>query len=271
AGIFLTPRVGEDFFPAVDAGQFRLHVRAPAGTRLEEAERHFSRVEQAIREIIPADEIDLVIDNVGLPNRSYSLAFGDSATTGMGNGEILVALSHHRKKSTPAYVADLRRELPARFPELTFYFQPAEIVSQILNYGLPAPIDVQVAGPDRERNEQIARRIAARMREIPGVVDVHVHQVTNVPTMHVEVDQTRAAQLGMTQQDVANNLLTSLSGSGQVQPNYWVDPNNGISYLVEVRTPVHKVDSADAIHNIPLTTKSQTESQILANVAKIER
>lgn len=268
-GVATVPFVGQDFFPSVDAGQFRLHVRAPAGTRLEQTERYFSQVQERIRQVIPEREIELILDNIGLPNRSYSLAFGDSNTTGMADGEILVALKHQRGKSTPAYVADLRRELPRAFPELTFYFQPADIVSQILNFGLPAPIDVQVAGIDRAKNHEIATRIAERMRAVRGVVDVHLHQVVNVPKLHIDVDQTRALQLGLTQEAVAQSVLVALSGSGQVLPNYWVDPGNGISYLVETRTPTHHVDSVEAIQTMPVVGGSGP--QLLANVARVER
>lgn len=271
SGFLLLPWVGRDFFPTVDTGQFRLHVRAPAGTRVEQTERYFSQVEAAIREAIPADEVELVLDNIGLPNRTYAMAFGDSATTGMADGEILVALSHHRSHSTPEYIAALRRDLPGRFPNLTFFFQPADIVSQILNFGLPAPIDIQIAGLNREENYQMATDIAARIKQIRGVQDVHLHQVMNVPKLHVEVDQTRARELGLTQQDVANSVLVSLSGSGQVQPNYWVDPNMGISYLVETRTPTYKLDNIDAINALPLTSQRQPGVQLLANVAKVQR
>jgi multidrug efflux pump subunit AcrB len=265
------PRVGQDFFPSVDSGQFRLHVRAPAGTRLEETERYFTAVEEAIRTVIPKHEVELVIDNIGLPNRSYSMAFGDSATTGMADGEILVALKHERSKPTPEYIAALRRELPARFPNLVFYFQPSDIVSQILNFGLPAPIDVQIAGLNREQNHQFATEIAAKLSKLPGVVDVHVHQVVDVPKLHVEVDQTRALQMGFTQQDVAQNMLVSLSGSQQVSPNYWVDPNNGISYPVETREPVYRVDSINAINTIPIVSGDGKQRQLLSNLATIER
>ena len=271
SGVLLMPFVGQDFFPTVDAGQFRLHVRAPAGTRVEQTERYFTQVEEAIRKIIPAHEVELILDNIGLPNRSYSMAFGDSATTGMGDGEILVALSHQRTKSTPEYIAELRRQLPERFPELTFYFQPADIVSQILNFGLPAPIDIQIAGPERQKNYALAMRLAERLRHVSGAKDVHLHQVVNVPSLHVEVDQTRALQMGLTQQDVAQSMLVSLSGSGQVLPNYWVDPVNGISYLVETRTPVHRVDSVDGINSIALPKTDSSIPQLLANVAKIDR
>ena len=271
SGFIALPWVGRDFFPTVDTGQFRLHVRAPAGTRIEQTERYFSEVEAAIREIIPQQEVELVLDNIGLPNRTYAMAFGDSATTGMADGEILVSLAHHRGKSTPAYIADLRRELPGRFPQLVFFFQPADIVSQILNFGLPAPIDIQVAGMNRKENYALASEISQRIRSIHGVQDVHQHQVMNVPKLHIEVDQTRARELGLTQQDVANSLLVSLSGSGQVQPNYWVDPTLGISYLVETRTPTYKLDTVDSISGLPLTSPRQDGVQLLSNVAQVQR
>jgi multidrug efflux pump subunit AcrB len=271
SGFVILPRVGRDFFPTVDTGQFRLHVRAPAGTRVEQTEHYFSQVDNAIREIIPKDEVELVLDHIGLPNRTYAMAFGDSATTGGADGEILVALSHHRAKSTPAYIAELRKELPRRFPELTFFFQPADIVSQILNFGLPAPIDIQISGLNRTQNYEMATEIADRIKTIRGVQDVHLHQVMNVPKLHIDVDQTRARELGLTQQDISNSVLVSLSGSGQVLPNFWVDPAKGISYLVETRTPVHKVDTVDAINGLPLSTQKGTGIQLLSNVASVER
>jgi multidrug efflux pump subunit AcrB len=199
------------------------------------------------------------------------MAFGDSATTGMADGEILVAMAHHRSHSTPEYIAMLRRDLPGRFPNLTFFFQPADIVSQILNFGLPAPIDIQIAGLNRQANFEMATEIGEKIRKIRGVQDVHLHQVMNVPKLHVEVDQIRARELGLTQQDVANSLLVSLSGSGQVQPNYWVDPKMGISYLVETRTPTYKLDTVDSLNGLPLTSPQVAGVQLLSNVAKIER
>jgi multidrug efflux pump subunit AcrB len=271
SGAAILPFVGRDFFPVVDAGQFRLHVRAPAGTRLEQTLQYFSQVEEEIRRIIPRREVNLVLDNIGLPNRSYSMAFGDSSTTGLGDGEILVSLNHERSRGTPEYVADLRRVLPRKFPALTFYFQSADIVSQILNFGVPAPIDIVVQGRDREKNYDVAQRIAGRIRGIRGIQDVHLHQVTNVPTLHVEVDQTRAAEFGVTQMDVANNVLVSLSGSGQVLPNYWVDPANGVSYLVETRTPLRQIESVEAIESMPMPVRGSDQPQLLGNFAKVQR
>ncbi|HEY4260624.1 MAG TPA: efflux RND transporter permease subunit, partial [Schlesneria sp.] len=270
-GFIVLPFVGRDFFPTVDTGQFRLHVRAPAGTRVEQTEHYFNEVDNAIREIIPANEVELVLDHIGLPNRTYAMAFGDSATSGGADGEILVALSHHRSHSTPEYVAKLRVELPKRFPELTFFFQPADIVSQILNFGLPAPIDIQIAGLNRQQNFEMATEIAERIRSIKGVQDVHLHQVMNVPTLHIDVDQTRARELGLTQQEISNSVLVSLSGSGQVLPNFWVDPAKGISYLVETKTPTYKLDNIDSISAMPLTSTRNSGIQLLSNVAKVER
>lgn len=270
-GAILLPWVGRDFFPTVDTGQFRLHVRAPAGTRVEQTERYFTDVENAIREIIPKHEVEMVLDNIGLPNRTYAMAFGDSATTSMADGEILVALAQHRSGSTSDYMARLREELPKRFPQLTFFFQPADIVSQILNFGLPAPIDIQIAGMNRQENYAMAVEIAEKIRRIRGVEDVHLHQVVNVPKLHINVDQTRARELGLTQQDVANSVLVSLSGSGQVLPNYWVDPRMGISYLVETRTPQYRLDNVDAVNGLPLTTGGASQLQLLSNVATVER
>ena len=220
--------------------------------------------------MIPADEVEMVLDNIGLPNRTYSMGFGDSSTIGMADGEILVALKHARRRSTPAYMAELRQALPRRFPQLTFYFQSADIVGQILNFGLPAPIDIAIQGRDRALNFKVAAEIAGRIRAIRGIQDAHLHQVDNVPTLHVQVDQARAAQFGLTQTDVANNFLVSLSGSGQVLPNYWVDPDNGISYLVETRTPMRRIDSVDSIRSMPITVPGRSERQLLTNMADVQ-
>lgn len=267
----LVPTVGQDFFPTVDAGQFRLHVRAPVGSRLEQTERVFTEVEAEIREVL-GDDIETLLDHLGLPNRSYSLAFGDSATTGVSDGEILVSLKHSRKMSTPDYLAVLRRRLNEKFPKYTFFVQPSDIVSQILNFGLPAPIDVQVGGYNGPKNYEIAQQMMARMKQIPGVVDVHLHQIVNVPSLHLDVNQTVASQLGLTQQDIAQNLLVSLSGSTQVQPNFWVDPRNGISYSVETRTPTYSVDSFTAVNSIPIPVKDRPEQpQLLMNLAKMDQ
>ncbi len=269
------PWVGRDFFPSVDAGQFRLHVRAATGTRIETTEQIFSAVEAEIRRTIPGSQIKLILDNFGVVSEKYSLAFGDSATIGSHDGEILVQLNHERSKSTPEFVEDLRRNLSAKFPELTFYFQPADIVSQILNFGLPAPINVKVAGYNREGNYLVAKEIRDRIARIPGARDVFVHQTFDAPTLNLDVNRTLLAKDGLNQRDVAQDLLVNLSSSTQVSPNFWVDPAYGIGFLVAVQTPPHLVDSVDALMNLPVSARiagtDKSENQLLANLASVSR
>jgi CzcA family heavy metal efflux pump len=261
--------VGQDFFPTVDAGQFRLHVRAPAGTRIEETERLFHAVENSIKQVIPSRELAITIDNIGLPASGVNLAFSDSSTIGSADGEILVALKEEHGP-TERYVETLRSTLHKQFPQLTFFFQPSDIVSQILNFGLPAPLDIQVTGRDKG-NYAIAQQIAAQVRQVPGAVDVHVHQVRNTPAILVNVDRERAQELGLTQQNVASNLLISLSSSGQAAPNYWLDPKNGVSYAVAAQTPQYKLDSIDALENTPIADSRSGQDQLLSNVATLGR
>ena len=270
----LLPFIGEDFFPAVDAGQFRLHVRAPAGTRLEETERLFGQVEDAIRRLVPRAELELVLDNIGLPSIGINLAYSDSATVSLSDGEILVALKA-KHRPTREYVKRLRRELRQQFPALTFFFQPADIVSQILNFGLPAPIDIQIVGRDQKGNYELARQIETRVSRIPGAADVHLHQVVDQPELRVNVDRTRAEQVGMSQRDVAGTLLTALSSSSQTAPNFWLNPENGVNYNVAVQMPQYKMDSVAALQNTPITSPSSgsnsgTGPQLLSNLAEVE-
>lgn len=267
----LVPFLGQDFFPTVDSGQFRLHVRAPAGTRLEETERVFTRVENTIREVVPASELELILDNIGLAGGGTSLAFGDSATVGPSDGEILVALKEGKHGPTPGYMAKLRDVLRQRFPDEVFFFQPADIVSQILNFGLPSPIDIQIVGRKRMENYAIARQIEKEVSRIPGAVDVHLHQIMDAPELRLNVDRIRASQMGMTQRDVANQLLISLSSSGQAAPNYWLNPQNGVSYLVAVMTPQYKMNSLGAIQNTPMVGGTAGSPQLLGNLATVER
>jgi len=268
----LYPLIGTDFFPKVDAGQIRLHVRCPGGTRIEETEQKFSQVEDSIRKIIPPGEIADMLDNIGLPYSGFNLAFTDSVTLGSFDGEILVSLKPENHGPTWDYVRDMRRKLAREYPDLTFFFQPADIVGQILNFGLPAPIDVQVVGPIRNapKNYDIAQEISRRLTTIPGAADVHVHQVNDVPLMRLNVDRTRASQLGLQQKDVANDTLMSLSSSGQVSPNWWVNPANNVDYLVAVQTPAYKVDSEEALMNMPVHTTGGS-TQVLSNLAQMER
>ena len=264
----LLPFIGRDFFPDVDAGQMRLHVRAQPGTRLEETKIIFSRVEQEIRRIIPPEELDLILDDIGVPPDSFNLAFGDGATIGSFDGQVLLALKegHHPVRE---YVAQMRKQLPQAFPDLTFYFQPADIVSQILNFGLPAPIDIQIQGFN-PANFALARQIQRRIAGIPGVVDSHVHQVLNGPDLHFDVDRTKAAEFGLTQLDVANNLNIALSSSAQVSPNFWMDPKMGITYLVAAQTPQYVLNSVNAVENTPILTRvGNGQPQILSNLTHL--
>ncbi|HWX17968.1 MAG TPA: efflux RND transporter permease subunit [Chthoniobacterales bacterium] len=266
----ILPIVGRDFFPTVDAGQFRLHVNAPPGTRLEETEQIFSRVEDTIREVVPPNDLALVLDDIGTPY-GVNLAFTDNSTISSADGEILVSLKPDHHGSTPAYLKTLRETLAKRFPDLSFYFQPADIVSQILNFGLPAPIDIQVAGYAEKPNYAIAREIEARVKQIPGAVDVGLHQVTNAPEMLVRVDRTRAQELGFTERDIANSLLISLSGTAQVTPNFWADPKTGINYPVAIQTPQHLVNSVDSMLSTSLAGNDAAHPQLLTNVVSLER
>ena len=268
--LVLFPFIGRDFFPAVDAGQFRLHVRTVAGTRIEEAERTFGEVEQYIRQVVPKDEMRLVIDNIGLPVGGVNLAYSDSATIGSTDGEIQVALVAGHKTPVWTFIRRLRRELPAKFPGVAFYFQPADIVSQILNFGLPAPVDLQVVGRDKG-NYQLAHELAAKVARIPGAVDVNVHQLVDAPQFNIDMDRQRAILLGLTASDVANSLLISLSSSGQTARNYWVNPLNGVNYAVAVQTPQYHVDSLNALTNTPIITTGQTRAQLLSNVSTFRR
>src|SRR5437870_6669029 len=269
--LFLYPFVGRDFFPTVDAGQLRLHARAPAGTRIEETERYFQQVEDYIRQVIPARELAAIIDNIGVPN-SINLALSDSVTVGPADGEILVSLNTPHGP-TAGYLKRLRDELPKRFPDLEFFAQPADIVSQILNFGLPAPIDIQVTGPlaDSEKNYEVATQIAAELRGVPGAVDVHVQQILDAPRIMIDTDRALAQQVGLTQRDVANSVLISLTGSGATTTNFWLNYKNGVSYQVVVQTPQHRVASLDALHRTPVAIAGQAAPQLLSNLADFHR
>ena len=263
------PFVGQDFFPLVDAGQIRMHVTLPAGTRLEESELIFGKVENVIREIIPEEDRSQILDNIGLP-QPINMAFTDTPTISSADGEILISLSRERKFGTQEYIRRLRAELPKRFPTVDFFFQPADIVNQILNFGLPAPIDVQIIGGSPQ-SARIAKEIKEKVQAIPGAVDVHVHQITNGPALQITVDRQRSAELGMTQREVANNVLTTLSSSAVVNFNLWPDPKSGLQYPVAVQTPQYLVNSIEDVMSTNLPGRGQSGSQMLSNVATIER
>jgi CzcA family heavy metal efflux pump len=265
----LLPFIGRDFFPSVDAGQIKLHIRARPGTRIETTKVIFSQVEDEIRTIIPPDETSLIMDNIGLTPETFNYAFGDGATISSADGEVLIALDEKHHGPTQKYVKQLRSHLQQKFPDLTFFFQPADMVTQILNFGLPAPIDVQVQGYD-PANYDIARRLRTRLASVPGAVDVHMHQVVDAPDLHLDIDRVRAAQFGLTQQDVANSLYISLSSSAAVQPNFWLDPKMGITYAVAVQTPQYRIDSINALQNTPIpihTVGNRTE--LLGNMTTL--
>jgi multidrug efflux pump subunit AcrB len=270
AGSFaLFPLLGENFFPAVDSGEFRLHVRAPSGTRIEQTEVYFQQVEDVIRETVPPDEVAMVLDNIGLPSSPINIAYSDSPAVGPSEGEILVALTP-KHRPTAQYVAVLRDKLQARFPELIFYFLPADIVSQILNFGLPAPMDIQVIGAD-PGNLDIAKEIQRRVTAIPGAVDVHLNQIVDYPELRVNVDRTRADLFGLDQRTVTGDLTVSLSSSSQTAPNFWVNQANGVKYSVQAQTPQYKIDSVDALRSTPVTSIGQTTPQLLSNLATVNR
>jgi len=273
ACVALYPFIGTDFFPQVDAGQIRFHVRAPAGTRVEETEQIYARVENTVRSVIPARELSDILDDIGLPYSGFNVAYSDSNIIGEFDGEILVSLKPGDHRPTGDYIRELRKRMKAQYPELTVFFQPADIVGQTLNFGLPAPIDVQVVGPlaNASANYQIAKQIERRLSLIPGAVDVHVHQVLNVPELRLDVDRTRAQQLGLTERGVANSLLVSLSSSLQTTPNYWINPANQIDYPVAVQTPEYRVDSTDALLSTPVHTAGSHATQLLSNLVRLDR
>jgi len=268
--LLLVGWVGEDFFPSVDSGQFKLHLRAPTGTRIEETAALCDRVEQAIREVIPSKEIVSVIDNIGLPYSGINLSYTNSAPIGSSDADILVSLSRDHRP-TDQYVHDLRRKLAQEFPGVLASFIPADIVTQILNFGLPAPIDVQVVGRNVEANRRFAASLVTKLAQVPGMVDLRVHQAFNQPLLHLDVDRTRAVQTGFTQRDVANNLLISLSGSAQVTPTFWLNPATGVSYTIATQTPQYKIDSLQQIGNIPLVGGDGQRPQVLEALASVSR
>jgi multidrug efflux pump subunit AcrB len=269
--IVLVPFLGQDFFPSVDAGQFKLHIRARTGTRIEETARLCDLVEDSIRQQIPPEEISSIIDNIGVPYSGINLSYSNSAPVGTGDADILVSLGA-KHAPTATYVHDLRLKLAEQFPGVTFAFLPADIVSQILNFGLPAPIDVQVVGNNLAANRAVADALLQRVRHIPGTSDVRIQQSFDQPYLNINVDRTMAGQIGYTQHDVAQNLLISLSGSFQTSPTFWLNPKNGVSYSIATQTPQYRLDTLQGLENIPVTgSNPNVHPAILANVASIHR
>ncbi|HXI75607.1 MAG TPA: efflux RND transporter permease subunit, partial [Steroidobacteraceae bacterium] len=271
ASALLFPLLGRDFFPQVDAGQMRLHVRAPPGTRLERTQQYFSEVEAEIRRQVGNAQIAIMLDNIGLPYSGINMALSDSATVGPMDGEILISLNA-RHEPTSRLIARLRRALPARFAQLQFFFQPADIVDQVLNFGQPAPIDVRISGPDQGAAFTLAAQIAAALKRVPGVVDSHVFQVPDAPALTVAMDRALATEEGVTQQEAANNVLVATNSSAQSAPNFWVDPRNSVSYPLVVQVPSYRIGSAQDLEDMPITSGGgDGQGQLLANLAHFGR
>jgi multidrug efflux pump subunit AcrB len=267
----LFPQLGRDFFPQVDAGQMRLHVRAPAGTRLEATQDYFAQVEATIRKLVGVGQISTVLDNIGLPYSGINLSLSDSATVGPMDGEILISLAHGHT-ATAELVAMLRRELPQLYPQLQFFFQPADIVDQVLNFGQPAPIDVRVSGSDSDATYGLALRLARLLSGIPGVVDSHVFQVPDAPALSVNVDRALAGQVGLTQREAANNVLVTTNSSAQSAPNFWVDPRSGVSYPLVVQEPTYRINSSQDLATMPVAAAGgMSRGQLLMNLSSFGR
>jgi multidrug efflux pump subunit AcrB len=268
----LVPVLGRDFFPTVDAGQIRLHMRAPTGTRIEETARIADQVESAIRTLVPADELETVLDNLGIPNSGINLSYSNAGTIGSLDGEILLSLRHGHRP-TEHWVSVLRAELPKRFPGVEFFFQPADIVTQILNFGLPAAIDVQFSGADLEGNAALAADITKAIRRVPGAVDAHVHQRLDGPSVGLQMDRTRLQQMGLSATNVGQNVLIALSGSSQTAPAFWLNPQNGVVYNIVVQSPQYQVDSVDSLMNIPVGASNGGSGapQLLGNLVEAQQ
>jgi multidrug efflux pump subunit AcrB len=267
----LFPLLGRDFFPQVDAGQMRLHVRAPAGTRLEKTQQYFAQVEAEIRRLVGDDQINVMLDNIGLPYSGINIALSDSATVGPMDGEILISLNA-KHAPTARLIATLRRELPAHFAQLQFFFQPADIVDQVLNFGQPAPIDVRISGPDQGEAFSLASAISRDLTRVPGVVDAHVFQVPNAPALTVDLDRALATLTGVTQQEAANNVLVATNSSAQSAPNFWVDPRNNVSYPLVVQVPTYRIGTSQDIATMPVTSGGENgQGQLLLNLAAFGR
>ena len=266
--------VGRDFYPLIDGGQIQLHVRAPSGTRIETTEKFFAAIEDKIREVIPEKDRQLIVDNIGLPARAYNLAFTDGSTIGANDGVIMVSLNEGHAP-TAEYISKLREVLPAAFPDVTFYFQAADIVTQILNFGLPAQIDVRTIGQDRANNLNVARELQRRIAAIPGIADAHLQQEVDSPAFEASIDRTRAAQLGLSANTIASNINVSLSSSQQVTPNFWTDPATGIPYYLAVQTPQYWADSLNDLRNTPVSTSVSPSGNpipgMLSNVVTLKR
>lgn len=267
SAIFLVPFIGQNFFPEVDAGQIRLHVYAPHGTRIEETAKEFTDIENTIRKVIPPDELETVLDNIGLPASMINLAFMDSSQVGVGDGEILIALKENHKP-TKEYVKKLRKVLEQEHPDSDFFFQNADMVGRILNFGLASPVDIQIQGQKREENYKLAVKMLEDVRKVRGVADAHIHQITDTPEIRVDVDKVRANMMNLSQETVSQNVLTALTSSGQIARNYWVDPSNGVNYLLALQVPQYNVDTVKNVTDIPVSFNNDKPVR-LSNIAVV--
>ncbi|MDB5611609.1 MAG: transporter, partial [Bradyrhizobium sp.] len=265
----LAPYLGQDFFPTVDGGQIKLHIRAPTGTRIEETTSLTDRIGTAIHGIIPSNELDGIVSNIGLTVSGINMAYNNSGTIGVADADILISLKPNHAP-TDDYIKTMRVKLPQQFPGTTFAFLPADIVSQVLNFGAPAPIDLQIAGKDLAADRKYANLVLAKIREIPGIADARIQQAFQQPTLDVNVDRSLTSLVGLTEKDVATAMLTTLSGSSQSAPTYWLNPANGVSYAVSVQTPQRDINSMTGLKNIPVTSAA-ADPQLLGGLAKIER
>jgi len=265
----LAPYIGRDFFPSVDDGRILMHVRARVGTRVEETAQQFAEIEKALREIIPSEQLSTVVDNIGFPISGINMTYNNTGTIGTQDGDIQIQLSEDHRP-TRDYVRTLREELPLRFPGTTFSFLPADIISQILNFGAPAPIEIQIRGPDVKGNFAYADKLLRQLRHVPGLTDVRVQQSLNAPSFEVNVDRTRAQYVGITERDVTNSMVVNLAGSSQVQPTFWLNPENGVNYSIVMQTPQYQVDTLNALQNLPITAQG-VPMQTLGGIAEIKR
>jgi multidrug efflux pump subunit AcrB len=268
--LLLVPVIGEDFFPYVDSGQMEFHVRPPTGTRIEVANEIFGRVDSELRRVIPKDQLSMIVDNIGLPPGGVNLAFTATDATSNGDGDVLVALTP-KHRPTQEWMQILRKDFAEKFPQESFFFEPADITNQTLNFGLPAPIDVQVTGKAAAETYQIAAKLRDEAKNIPGAVDVFVQQEVNTPAINVNIDRLKAQELGLTQRDVASNVLLALSGSGQVAPNFWMDPKTGVEYPVLVQTPQYRLDNLGSLYRTSISSSPTGGDQILRNVSQTTR
>jgi multidrug efflux pump subunit AcrB len=270
ASFLLVPMLGRNFFPSVDAGQILMHVRVPVGTRVEETANQFAGIEKEIRAIIPPQEIETMVDNIGVPVSGINLTYNNTGTIGSQDGEIQLKLTSDHGP-TAGYIAEMRRVLPERFPGVTFSFLPADIISQILNFGAPSPINIQIASFDSNDAFDHANRILTRLRQVPGIVDARLQQSRSAPIFNVDIDRTRAQYVGITTSDVTNSMVVNLAGSNQVQPTYWLNRDNGVTYNVVLQTPQYRLDSLASLANLPIMAPAATSLQVLGGFADIKR